>query len=85
MLAEAYFFQRTRNATHRCISNACTAARNRHRQLWKIQYIAFKYGAPMRFDAIEAMSKLLRSMKNSMFSSMLVQSNNGITNDTPIC
>ena len=36
------------------------------------------------FDAIEAMSKLLHSMKNSNVSSMLVPSKNGITKYTVI-
>ena len=39
----------------------------------------------MNFDAIEAMSKLLHSMKHSNVSSMLVSPKNGITKDTVIC
>ena len=39
----------------------------------------------MSFDASEAMSKLLHSMKNSKVSSMFVPSKNGITKDTVVC
>ena len=39
----------------------------------------------MNFDAIEAMSKLLHSMKHSNASSMFVSPKDGITKDTIIC